>query len=57
MTTMVRGMNWDTVAQQEGEAIIELSSKDSEDVSGGIPLPWLVGLGLLLWPTSAGGWW
>lgn len=50
MTAMVREMNWDAVARREGEAIAELSSVDVEDVSGG--WFWLVGLGLLLWPTD-----
>ena len=52
MTTMVRGMNWDTVAQQEGEAIVELSSVDVEEVSGGW-LWWAIGAVMLLWPTRA----
>ena len=57
MTAMAQEMSWDSVARREGDAIIELSSVDVEDVSGGIP--WRqIGIVIdilfqLLWPEEA----
>ncbi len=52
MNTMVREMNWNAVARQEGDAIVELSSANAEEVSGGW-LWWAIGAAMLLWPTRA----
>ena len=54
MNTMVQAMDWDAVARQEGDALVELSPASVEEVSGG--LLWLgvaIGVALLLWPARA----
>ena len=55
MSAMVREMGWDVVARQEGQAIVDLSSTDVEEVSGGLLwLPIAVGVAIvLLWPEIA----